>query len=62
MIQEHFQTAYAGMREKQQATVIINAQFYKQLMSKFKIGEWVWVLDLKKIPGSYDIYSSFIFV
>ena len=43
VMQERFQRAYAGMREKQQATVCRNAQLYKSIVSRFKVGEWVWV-------------------
>ena len=40
-IKERFQTAYASMREKQKATVRRNAQYYKPLMSKFEIREFI---------------------
>ena len=58
-IQERFQTAYAGMGEKPQAMVRTNAQYYKPLMSKFEIGEWIWVFDSKIIPGSCDKLRSY---
>ena len=41
--------ADAGMREKEQASLRRNVQYYKP---KFEIGERVWVLDPKIIPGS----------
>ena len=40
-IQERFQTAYAGMRGRQQQTVRGNAQYYKPILNQFNIGQWV---------------------
>ena len=54
VIQERFQRAYAGMREKQQATVRRNAQYYKPIVSQFEVGRWVWEFDPKIVPGSCD--------
>ena len=54
VIQERFQRDYAGMREKQQATVHRNAQYYKPIVSQFEVGRWVWVFDPKIVPGSWD--------
>ena len=51
-IQERFQTAYAGIRERQQQTVRRNAQYYKRILNQFNIGQWVWIFDPKIIPGS----------
>ena len=48
-IQERFQTAYAGMREKQQEAVRQNIQYYKPLLSQYKVGDWVWLSDPKII-------------
>ena len=54
VIQERFQRAYAGMREKQQDTVRRNPQYYKPIVSQFEVGRWVWVFDPKIVPGSCD--------
>ncbi len=51
-MQERFQMADAGMRGKEQASLRRNVQYYKPILSKFEIGERVWVLDPKIIPGS----------
>ena len=40
-LQERFQTAYAGMRERQQHTVRRNAQYYKPILNQFNKGQWV---------------------
>jgi len=37
VIQERFQRAYAGMREKQQDTVRRNPQYYKPIVSQFRL-------------------------
>ena len=58
-IQERFQTTNAGMREKQQATVCRNAQYYKPLMNQFNIGQWVWIFDPRIIPSSCDKLRSY---
>ena len=50
-IQERFQTAYAGMRERQQQTVRRNAQYYKPILNQFNIEQWVWIFDPKIIPA-----------
>ena len=60
-IQERFQTAYAGMRERQQATVCRNAQYYKPLVNQFNMGQWVWLFNPRIIPGScYKLRSYWI--
>ena len=51
--------AYAGIREKQQATVCWNAQYYKPILSKFEVGDWVWVFDPRIISGSCDKLKSY---
>ena len=53
-IQERFQTAYAGMRERQQQMGWRNAQYYKLIQNQFNIGQWVWIFDPRIIPGSCD--------
>ena len=58
-IQERFQTAYAGMREKQQAMVRRKAQYYKLIINQFNIGQWVWIFDSRIIPGSCDKLRSY---
>jgi len=58
-IQERFQTAYAGMRERQQQTVRRNAQYYKPILNQFNIGQWVWIFDPSIIPGSCDKLRSY---
>ena len=58
-IQERFQTAYAGMREKQQQMVRRNAQYYKPILNQFNVGQWVWIFDPKIIPGSCDKLRSY---
>ena len=58
-IQERFQTAYAGMREKQQQMVRRNAQYYKPILNQFNIGQWVWIFDPRIIPGSCDKLRSY---
>jgi len=58
-IQERFQTAYAGMRERQQQTVRRNAQYYKPILNQFNIGQWVWIFDPRIIPGSCDKLRSY---
>ena len=58
-IQERFQTAYAGMRERQQQTVMRNAQYYKPILNQFNIGQWVWIFYPKIIPGSCDKLRSY---
>ena len=58
-IQERFQTAYAGMRERQQQMVRRNAQYYKPILNQFNVGQWVWIFDPKIIPGSCDKLRSF---
>ena len=57
-MQERFQRAYAGIREKQ-ATVCRDDQYYKPMMSRFEVGKWVWVLYPKIEPGSCDKLRSF---
>ena len=42
-IQERFQTAYAGMRDRQQQMVRRNAQYYKPILNQFNLGQWVLV-------------------
>ena len=54
VMQERFQRAYFEMRERQQVTVRLNAQFWKPLVSQFEVGQWVWVFDSKIVPGSCD--------
>ena len=49
-IQEHFQTAYAGMREKQQESLRRNVQYYKPMLNGFEVGQWVWLFDPRIIP------------
>ena len=44
-IQECFQTAYAGMREKQKDVVRRNAQYYKPLLNGYEVSQWVWLCD-----------------
>ena len=58
-IQERFQTAYAGMRERQQQTVRRNTLNYKHILNQFNIGQWVWIFDPKIIPGSSDKLRSY---
>ena len=58
-IQERFQTAYAGMREKQAEGVRRNAQYYTPLLNNFEVGQWVWVFDPKIIPGSCDKFRLY---
>ena len=58
-IQECFQTAYAGMREKQAEVVRQNAQYYTPLLNSFEVGQWVWLFDPKIIPGSCDKLRSY---
>ena len=58
-IQARFQTAYAGMREKQQATVCRNEQYYKPIMNQVNVGQWVWIFDPRIIPGSCDKLRSY---
>ena len=58
-IQERFQTAYAGMREKQAEGVQRNAQYYTPLLNNFEVGQWVWLFDPKIIPGSCDKLRSY---
>ena len=58
-IQERFQTAYAGMRERQQQMVRRNAQYYKPIENQFNIGQWVWIFDPRIIPGSCDKLRSY---
>ena len=58
VMQERFQRAYAGIREKQ-ATVYQDDQYYKPMMSRFEVEEWVWVLYPKIKPGSCDKLRSF---
>ena len=53
-IQERFQTAYAGIREKQQTMARKNAQYYKLIRNQFNIGQWVWIFDPRIISGSCD--------
>ena len=53
------QTAYAGMREKQQQAVRRNAQYYKPILNQFNIGQFVWIFDPKIIPGSCDKLRSY---
>ena len=53
-IQERFQTAYAGMRDKQKQTIRRNVQYYKPILKQFNIGQWVWIFDPRIIPGSCD--------
>ena len=53
-IQELFQTAYAGMHEKQKEAVHRNALYYKPLLNVFEVGQWVWLFDPRIIPGSCD--------
>ena len=59
-IQERFQTAYAGMREKQQAAVRRNAQYYKPIMNQFNVAQWVWIFDPRVIPGSDKLRSYWV--
>ena len=58
-IQELFQTAYAGMHEKQAEVVHQNAQYYTPLLNRFEVGQWVWLFDPKIIPGSCDKLRSY---
>ena len=58
-IQELFQTAYAGMREKQAEVVRRIAQYYTPLLNRFEVGQWVWLFDPKIIPGSCDKLRSY---
>ena len=58
-IQKRFQTAYAGMRERQQQMVRRNAQYYKPILNQFNVGQWVWNFDPKIIPGSCDKLRSY---
>jgi len=60
VMQERFQRAYAGMREKQQATVCRNAQLYKSIVSRFKVGEWVWIFYPKIIHRSCGVDNTSI--
>ena len=59
-IQERFQTAYAGMRERQQQMMRRNAQYYKPILNQFNEGQWVWIFDPKVIPGSCDKLRSYL--
>ena len=47
------------MRERQQATIRRNAQYYKPLVNQFKVGQWVWIFDPRIIPGSCDKLRSY---
>ena len=58
-IQERFQTAYVGMRDKQQQTIQRNTQYYKPILNQFNIGQWVWIFDPRIIPGSCDKIRSY---
>ena len=58
-IQERFQTAYAGMGERQQQSVRRNARYYKPILNQFNIEQWVWIFDPKIIPGSCDKLRSY---
>ena len=54
VMQERFQMAYFGMRERPQVTVHLNAQFCRPLVSQFEVGQWACVFDSKIVPGSCD--------
>ena len=58
-MQERFQQAYSGMREQQQKMIRRNAQYYKPIMSKFEVGDWVWIFDPRIIPGSCNKLRSY---
>ena len=47
------------MRERQQATVCRNAQYYKPLVNQFNVGQWVWLFDPRITPGSCDKLMSY---
>ena len=58
-IQEPIQMAFARMREKQQESVRRNTQYYKLLLNRFEVGEWVWIFDPRIIPENYDKLRSY---
>ena len=47
------------MKERQQQTVRMNAQYYKPILNQFNIGQWVWIFDPRIIPGSCDKLRSY---